>query len=770
MALAPTGVIYTTELYQCVLAPPAVSPPAAALQSLDSRSALFSPPFPSSPALHRAARYCIRAITMTGVSRAVAGRCDGDNAGHWHDGYGTNAMFYQPRGIAVIPPDDTHITSMTELLVADSADWRVVLITVPNDGVGLSLTTTVLGPPPPTGVGAAAVTGANADVPASMQILVDGVGTNARFLRPRNLAVHPTENVAFIADGGAVRVVDMNTWTVVTVAGNNVTGVVFSDSPTVGTNAFFNSPAGLAYYGNVFVADSTNNRIRVVSFPPGSSALNAPVPAATTVIPACDSTWHHVAMVYTPSAKFWQLSAFVDGAYVLQQAAAITLPASAAASSLRIGWSGDLATNGGSLFAGTLNDLRIYSRSLSLEEVVTLSQPELTPFWNDMNMVFPTTAEGALPAAYAYTFNCVAGEFGPTVTLVKNYATDGAWTWQNGVAPACSPCAAGSFSSDGAASCTPCPAGTYAATKAAYGCTACPAGVYTTGSATSQTVVGACTTCAPGFYGTVTGPGTLSAAGCSACPAGIFTAGSAAGSASVAACTVCAPGYAGAVTGSGTAGAAGCSRCAAGSTAFAGASSCATCPAGAYAAAGASSCTACPATITTAGLTTGSPDVTSCTWCAAGYRAFWGASGSGTVFAGGCAPCPAGTYLGASLKLPAGQNECTACPAGISTPQAASTSISACIVCPPNWAGTVMNPGLANASGCTPCGAGQYSYGGTTAGSCSACPPGATLVSATAGCTPSSTTWAGPYDTAFVSPLLNCASGGLRHLSVNHLL
>ena len=41
---------------------------------------------------------------------------------------------------------------------------------------------------------------------------------------------------------------------------------------------------------------------------------------------------------------------------------------------------------------------------------------------------------------------------------------------------------------------------------------------------------------------------------------------------------------------------------------------------------------------------------------------------------------------------------------------------------------------------------GTYAFGGA---SCSACPPGATLISATAGCTPSTTAWAGPYDSSF---------------------
>jgi hypothetical protein len=52
--------------------------------------------------------------------------------------------------------------------------------------------------------------------------------------------------------------------------------------------------------------------------------------------------------------------------------------------------------------------------------------------------------------------------------------------------------------------------------------------VTTTGLAVGSTSVYACATCAPGFYGAVSAPGTAAAAGCAPCPPGITTAGLAA--------------------------------------------------------------------------------------------------------------------------------------------------------------------------------------------------------------------------------------------------
>ncbi len=190
---------------------------------------------------------------------------------------------------------------------------------------------------------------------------------------------------------------------------------------------------------------------------------------------------------------------------------------------------------------------------------------------------------------------------------------------------------------------TTCPPGSYYASGS---CTSCPIGVYTTGSQAGSTSVSSCTICAPGYYGAVVLSGTVSASGCAACPAGFYAAAGAQActacptgvttllsrSTSVAACTLCAIGFYGSVTSSGTLNAAGCA--------------------------------ACPAGYST-GTQVGSTDIAACTSCAAGYL------GSA---AGGCTPCPAGTwgYSGMPACVPCspgtysliGAAVCSLCPAG----------------------------------------------------------------------------------------------------------
>ena len=204
---------------------------------------------------------------------------------------------------------------------------------------------------------------------------------------------------------------------VTTLAGSGSRG--FADG--TGTAASFRNPLHAAVIpstGAIVLADQENHRIRIVTLP--------------AVLMTCDATWHHVALTYSPLFSPYQLSAFLDGALAFQLAAAITLPARAA-STLRVGWSGDLTANAGSLFAGSLAELRVYNRALSTTEVVALSQPPLAAFAN-------TAVTPSLPTAGAtsYAFVCTAHFTGPSATLARSSAS-GAWEWAGGIMPSCSP-------------------------------------------------------------------------------------------------------------------------------------------------------------------------------------------------------------------------------------------------------------------------------------------------------------------------------------------
>ena len=267
----------------------------------------------------------IRLISQNGLVKTLAGS---GNQGS-DDGLGTAASFRYPFGVAVIP-------SSGAIAVADTGNNRIRLLSQSG------YVTTLAG---------------SGDCGSA-----DGQGLAASFCNMQIVAVIPFCGVIVVADrfNHRIRLISQ-AGLVTTLAGS---GDGFADG--LGAAASFSYPSGVAVTpsGAIVVVDQGNLRIRLVT--PQFSGL-----------PACDSTWHHVSLTYAPSGSPYTLSAFLDGALIFASATTITLPP-ASASSLRVGWSGDLATNGGSLFAGALSDLRIYSRALAASEVAGLAQPPVT--------------------------------------------------------------------------------------------------------------------------------------------------------------------------------------------------------------------------------------------------------------------------------------------------------------------------------------------------------------------------------------------------------
>jgi hypothetical protein len=269
-----------------------------------------------------------------------------------------------------------------------------------------------------------------------------------------------------------IRLVTYPGGVVTTLAGSG--SAAFADG--MGAAASFNQPYGVALIpssGVIVVTDRDNQRIRLITLPAG--------------LPACDSAWHHVALTYAPSASPYTLTAFLDGALFLASAAAISLPP-ASSSTLRVGWSGDLTANGGSLFAGSLSDLRIYARALLTTEIAALSQPPLAAYL----AAYPNTlASPSSPTAGAtlYVFSCAAGFAGAIGNLSRSGATG---VWSISGAENCTACAAGSWSAMGAPSCTLCPVGTYSPTAGGLAtspavCISCAAGTSSAGPANGCT-------------------------------------------------------------------------------------------------------------------------------------------------------------------------------------------------------------------------------------------------------------------------------------------
>lgn len=172
--------------------------------------------------------HAIRRIGTNGVVTTLAGLPGTPGSA---DGSGSNARFDSPTGLA-LGPDGV-------LYVSDTGNHTLRRITL--TGVVTTL------------AGAAG----NAD-------FADGPATTARFNQPLGLAIAP-DGTVFVADSGnhLIRAIATN-GTVSVLAGNPET---FGSADGTGTNAFFNSPVGLALVpdGSLFVSDANNFTIRRVT-------------------------------------------------------------------------------------------------------------------------------------------------------------------------------------------------------------------------------------------------------------------------------------------------------------------------------------------------------------------------------------------------------------------------------------------------------------------------------------------------------------------------
>lgn len=154
------------------------------------------------------------------------------------DGPGTNALFFNPHGIAV----DT----ATNLYVADTVNNTIRRLSL--DGTNWSVTTIA---------GQAGVSGGS-----------DGVGTNALLYLPEGIAVDKLGNL-YVADSfnDTLRrfLAAGNNWISSTIAGR---AQVSGSADGTGTNALFYIPEGITVdnSGNLYVADTYNNAVRLGLF------------------------------------------------------------------------------------------------------------------------------------------------------------------------------------------------------------------------------------------------------------------------------------------------------------------------------------------------------------------------------------------------------------------------------------------------------------------------------------------------------------------------
>jgi len=167
--------------------------------------------------------HMIRKISTTGVVTTFAGGYG------YSDGIGTNARFASPTSVA--------IDASGNVFVADSYNNRIRKITPAG------LVTTIAG--------------------SGNAAFADGTGTAASFSYPTAIAIDTSGNL-YVADANNHRIRKITPAGVVTTfAGSGRS--TFADG--TGTRASFSAPSGLAIdaYGNIFVADSFNNRIRKIT-------------------------------------------------------------------------------------------------------------------------------------------------------------------------------------------------------------------------------------------------------------------------------------------------------------------------------------------------------------------------------------------------------------------------------------------------------------------------------------------------------------------------
>jgi subtilase family serine protease len=189
-----------------------------------------------------------RVDAVTGVITTVAG--DGNTGFSGDGGPATSASFSAPSGVAV--------DSVGNLFIADDANQRVRRV-----DAATGVITTVAGN---------GTQGFSGD---------GGPATGASLSSPENVAVDSEGNL-FIADlaNHRVRRVDAVTGVITTVAGNGTAG--FSGDGGPATSASLASPSGVAVdsNGDLFIADRSNQRVRkvdassgVITTVAGSNAL-----------------------------------------------------------------------------------------------------------------------------------------------------------------------------------------------------------------------------------------------------------------------------------------------------------------------------------------------------------------------------------------------------------------------------------------------------------------------------------------------------------------
>lgn len=193
--------------------------------------------------------HCIRMITSVGAVSTIAGT----GISSFVDGIGTVARFNSPWSIAV--------DSNFNLYVGDNVNDRIRKI-IPSSA-GWTVSTLAGG----AGYG-----------------FLDGTGNAAKFSNPAGVAVDSCNNV-YVADNWSHRIRKITPGGIVTtLAGSG--SAVFADG--IGAGASFNTPRGMCIdkSNNLYIADTSNNRIRKIAIDSTNDIANVRLPLTdSTLVP-----------------------------------------------------------------------------------------------------------------------------------------------------------------------------------------------------------------------------------------------------------------------------------------------------------------------------------------------------------------------------------------------------------------------------------------------------------------------------------------------------
>ena len=188
----------------------------------------------------------VRAVTV-GVRNYVWTLAGGGSRGGVSgstNGVGTAALFNSPQWVSLLTSPGAW--GAVALIVSDTGNHKIRRVALTGSA---PLVTTMAG-----GGASGASSGST-----------DGIGTAALFLSPRGICVD-AQGAVFVSDGNnRIRIVRTDL-SVITLAGGGASGTQSGYRNALGTAALFRGPMGIGLdsLGNVYVADSRNNNIRVV--------------------------------------------------------------------------------------------------------------------------------------------------------------------------------------------------------------------------------------------------------------------------------------------------------------------------------------------------------------------------------------------------------------------------------------------------------------------------------------------------------------------------